>query len=170
MLAIVKDLCLVRQVGPAAVDEVDARQPVLHRDFLRAEVLLHRQRIISPALHRRIVAHDHAFAARDAADAGDQARAMNIAFIHTIGNQLADLKERRAGIEQPFDTVTRQQLSARHMALAMLLRPAERGLCHLGAQLVSQGAVVRSAGFSGRLFRIILRGQNGSRQFDTPSC
>ena len=50
MVAVGEDFRLVRQVRSAAVDEVDAGQPVLERDFLRAEVFLDRQRIIGPAL------------------------------------------------------------------------------------------------------------------------
>src|ERR1051325_2454027 len=41
---------VVRQVPPATVDEIDAGQPVLTGDLLRAEVLLDRQRIVSAAL------------------------------------------------------------------------------------------------------------------------
>ena len=59
MVAVGEHLGLVRQVRAAAVDQVDARQAVGLGDFLRAEVLLDRQRIISAALHRRVVADDH---------------------------------------------------------------------------------------------------------------
>jgi hypothetical protein len=40
VLAVGEDLVLQRQEGPAGVDEVDARQPVLQRRGLRAQVLL----------------------------------------------------------------------------------------------------------------------------------
>ena len=59
MIAVGEDLGLVRQVRAAAVDQIDARQPVLLGDLLRAEVLLHRHRIISAAFDRRVVADDH---------------------------------------------------------------------------------------------------------------
>ena len=77
MLAVGKHLGLVRQVGAAGIDQIDARQPVLARDLLRAQMLLHRHRIIGAALDRRIVADDHAFAALDAPDAGDDAGAVD---------------------------------------------------------------------------------------------
>ena len=67
-------LVLVRQVGAAAVDQIDAGQPVLLRDLLRAQMLLHRHREIGAALHRRVVGDDHALAPGHAADAGDDAR------------------------------------------------------------------------------------------------
>jgi hypothetical protein len=53
------------------------------RNFLRAQVLLDGHRVIGAALHRRIVAHDHALAARNAADPHDDARAGN--FIRHTG-------------------------------------------------------------------------------------
>ena len=126
MVAVGEDLGLVRQVRAAAVDQIDARQPVLLGDLLRAQMLLDRQRIIGAALHRRVVADDHHLPARDAADAGDDPGAGHFALVHVAGGELADLEERRAGIEQPLDAVARQQLAARDVALAALLacRPA----------------------------------------------
>ena len=69
-----KDLGLQRQERAARVDQVDAGQPVLERDLLRADVLLHRDRIVGAALDRRVVGDDQHLAARDPADAGDDAR------------------------------------------------------------------------------------------------
>ena len=63
MVAVGKDLGLVRQVGAAAIDQIDAGQPVLLRDLLRAQMLLHRHREIGAALHRGVVGDDHHFAA-----------------------------------------------------------------------------------------------------------
>src|SRR5574337_1293378 len=71
VLAVGKDLVLVGQVRAARVDQVDARQPVLRRDLLRPQVLLHRQREVGSALDGGVVANDHAVDAGDAADAGD---------------------------------------------------------------------------------------------------
>ena len=45
VVAIGEDLVLHRQERAAGVDEVDARQPVLERDLLRAQVLLHGERV-----------------------------------------------------------------------------------------------------------------------------
>ena len=124
MVAVGEDLGLVRQVRAAAVDQIDARQPVLERDLLRAQVLLDRQRIVGAALHRRVVADDHHLPPGHAADAGDHARAGHLAVVHVAGGELADLEERRAGIEQPLDALAGQQFAALDMALAMLFRPA----------------------------------------------
>ena len=75
MVAVRKHFVLVRQVGAARVDQVDAGQAVLLRHFLRPQVLLHRHRVVGAALHRGVVADDHAIDAADAADAGDHAGA-----------------------------------------------------------------------------------------------
>ena len=128
VVAVGKHLGLVRQVGPAAVDQVEARQPVLARDLLRAQVLLDRQRVVGAALHRRVVGDDHALPARDAPDPGDHPRAGHLVVVEPVGDQLADLEERRARIEQPLDPLPRQQLAARGMPLAARRGPAERGL------------------------------------------
>ena len=64
----------------------------------------------------------------DAADAGDEAGAVDRLAIHAVGGERRQLEERRAGIEQVGDALARQQLSARQMALAGALRPAGGGL------------------------------------------
>ena len=39
----------------AAVDEIDAGQPILERDLLRAQVLFDCERVVRPAFDRRVV-------------------------------------------------------------------------------------------------------------------
>ena len=146
MVAIRKDLRLVGQVRPAAVDKVDARQAVLLRDLLRAQVLLHRHRVVGAALHRRIVGSDHHLPTADTPDSGDHARTVDVPFVHPVGRQLADLEEGRARIEQTLHAITRQQLAARHVPLAVPLGATQRRLGHLLAQLLGQGTVVPRAG------------------------
>ena len=73
MVAIGEDLVLVGEVGAAGIHEVEAGEAVLAGDVLRAEVLLDGDGEVGAALHRGVVADDDAFAAGDAADAGDDA-------------------------------------------------------------------------------------------------
>ena len=82
VLLVGKHLVLQRQKCAARIDQVDARQMILGRDLLRAQVLLDGHRIIGAALDRRIVGHDHALAAADAADTGDDAGGGHFAAIH----------------------------------------------------------------------------------------
>ena len=119
MLAVGEHLGLLRQVGAAAIDKVDARQPVLARDLLRAQMLLHRHRKVSTALDGGIVAHHHAFAPLDAADAGDQRGAMDGVVIHAVGGERRQFEKRRAGIDQVHHPVAGQTACrARHAARA----------------------------------------------------
>ena len=69
MLLVGKHLRLERQERAARVDEVDAGQPVLERDLLRAQVLLDRDRVVGAALDGGVVGDDQDFAAGDASDA-----------------------------------------------------------------------------------------------------
>ena len=145
MVAVGEHLGLMRQVRAPAVDEIDARQPVLLGDLLSAEVLLDGQRIIGAALHRRVVADDHHLAARDAADPRDQARARNFAVVHVAGGELADLEKRRARVEQPLDAVAGQELAATNVAFAMFLRTALRRFGDIRAQFLDERPVMLSA-------------------------
>ncbi len=129
MVAVGKDLVLVRQIGAAGIDEIEAGQPVLPRDLLGAQMLLHGDRVVGAALDRGVVGDDDAFAPRDAADAGDDPRRRHVAAIHAVGRELRQLQERRAGIEQGADAIARQQLAAREMALARGGAAALADLC-----------------------------------------
>ena len=146
VLAVGKHLGLVRQVGAAGVDQVDAGQPVLARDLLGAQVLLHRHRIVGAALDGGVVAHDHAFAALDAADAGDQAGAVDGVVVHAEGGERRQFQERAAGIDQAHHAVARQKFAARHVALADARRPAGGGFGAARLQFVGQRAHARGVG------------------------
>ena len=122
MLAVGKHLGLMRQVGAAGIDQIDAGQPVLARDLLRAQMLLHRHRVVGAALDGGVVADDHAFAAGHAADAGDDAGAMDGIVVHAVGGERRQFEKRRAGIDQRHHALARQQLAAREMTLAGLRR------------------------------------------------
>ena len=117
VVAIREDLGLERQECAAAVDEVDARQPVLEGDLLRPEMLLDRHREVRPALDGRVVGDDDAEGALDAADAGHDPRGGRLVVVHPAGGQRAELEERRPGVEQPFDALTNGELAALAMAV-----------------------------------------------------
>jgi len=81
-------------------------------------------------------------------------RAGNILAIDAVGRQLTHFQQGRAGIEQAFDALARQQLAPRGVAFAALLVPTQRRLGHLGAQLLCQRTVVRGAGLNLRIVRV----------------
>ena len=67
MVHVGEDLGLPRQVGAAALQQVDARQPVLHRDLLRSKLLLDGDRVEGAAFDGRVVGDHHALPAVDRA-------------------------------------------------------------------------------------------------------
>ena len=138
MMRVGEDLVLAGEVGAARIDEVDAGQPVLGGDFLRAQMLLHGERIIGAALHRRVVGDDHGEAARDLADAGDEGACGHIFPIDIVGGELADFEEGGARIEQAFDAFAGQQLAARDVALARGFGAAEGDFRGAGAELCNE--------------------------------
>ena len=148
MVAVGKDFGLVRQIGAARVDQIDAGQTVLGRDLLGAQMLLHRHRVVGAALDRRIVGDDHDLAAVDKADARHQPRAVDVALIHAEGGERADFQKRRAGIDQAGDPFARQQLPPGDMTFA---RPARAALGRGAAaqvQFVNEPTPFRRVGFA----------------------
>ena len=140
VIAVGEDVGLVGKVRPARVDQVDARQVVLARDVLRAQVLLDRHRVVGAALDGRVVADDHALASRDPTDAADDARRRDAIVVHVPRRELRELQEWRAGIEQHADTLARQELAAPGVALARDVASALLDGGDLGAKVVDERA------------------------------
>ena len=143
MLTIGEHFRLIGQVRAAAVDQIDAGQPVLQRDFLRAQMLLDADRIIGAALHGRVVAGDHHLPPRHAPDTGDDPRARHLVAIKAVGGKLADFQKGRTGIEQSLHPLAWQQLATRYMLGSRAIRTALRGGGDLTAQFLDQRPVVR---------------------------
>ena len=140
VLAIGKYIVLVRQIRSAGVDQVDAGQPVLARDLLGAQVLFYRDRVIRSALDGRVVADDHALAARDPSDAGDDAGRRCRVLVHIPRGELRQLEKWRAGIEQHLHAVARQQLAACDVLGARFRAAADRDLRDLLLEVGRLGA------------------------------
>src|SRR5450830_1391533 len=144
VIAVGEDVVLVRQVGAPRIDQVDAGQVVLLGDFLGAQVLLDRDRVVGAALDGGVVTDDHAFLAGHAAhardDAGRRCRVRAAGFlVHVVGGQLGKFEEGSAGIEQHLDAVARQQLAPGDVLGAGGFAAALGDLGHPGAQVVDQG-------------------------------
>ena len=116
VLAIREDVRLERQERAAAVDQVDARQPVLERDLLRAQVLLDGHRVVRAALDRGVVGDDDAHRALDPADARSRSR-RSAPHRRTgpFGGERAQLEEGRPGVEEVVDPLANRQLAALSM-------------------------------------------------------
>ena len=160
MLLVGEDLVLQWQEGAAGVDQVDARQVVLARDFLRAQVLLDRHWEVGAALDRSVVGHDYHLLAHHPADAADHACRRRGFGVHPFGGQRRDLEERRAGVEQGGDAVARQQLAARSVFVAGLVAAAGRRACKPGIELIDQCAMP-----GGVVAEILRAGVEGGAQY-----
>ena len=95
--------------------------------------------IVGAALDGGVVAHDHAFAPLDAADAGDDAGAVDRVLVHAVGGERRELEKRRAGVDQAQHAFSRKKLSARRMPVARTL-PARRARLARGAPPVVERA------------------------------
>ena len=153
MIAVRKDVGLIGQVRAPGVDQVDARQIVLARDVLGAQMFLHRHRVIRAALHGRVVADDHAFVTRDPAEPGDDAGGGDGIVVHAVCGKLGELEKRRSHIEQRAHSLARQQLAASGMSFpghgtAALLDLGDTGF-QVSHQCGERVAVAHERGTSG---------------------
>ena len=146
VLTIREHLVLPRQKRTAGVHQVNARQLVLAGDLLGTQVFLDRDRVVGTAFDGGVVDHDHAFAPRDAADAGDQTRAWALVVIHPVGGERRQLQKRAARVEQPVHAVAWRRLSPADVAFAGPLRTAPSGRGQLPAQLLHQREVFVAVG------------------------
>ena len=124
VVAVGEDLGLQRQERAARVHQIDAGQAVLQRDFLRADVLLDRDRIVGAALDGRVVGDDQHLAARHAADAGDDAGGGRLVVVQVPGGERRQLEEGRAGVEQLADPLADRQLALLPVPLEVLFAAA----------------------------------------------
>ncbi len=143
VFAVRKNLVLQRQECAARVDEVDAGQPVLERDFLGAQVLPDGHRVVGPALDGRVIRDHDDLAAMDAPDSRHDAGSRRVVAVHAAGRQRGKLEEGAARVEQGFDAVARQQLAARDVPRPGFLAAAQCRRRLAAAQLCDQRRQVR---------------------------
>ena len=138
---------LQREIDAGGVDQIDDRNAIAHGNFLRTENLGDRFGPPGTRLHGSVVGDDDSGAAFHAADAGDDTRGWGLPFITVVGDQQADLEERRPRVEQTFDALARGHLSGAVLALdaGSAATLAEAGFER--SQLVDEQAHVRLAGY-----------------------
>ena len=81
MIAIRENLVLLRQERATRIDQVDARQVILFRHLLGAQVFFDRQRIVGAAFDRGVIGDDHALGAMNATDAGNYSSRRDIVVV-----------------------------------------------------------------------------------------
>src|SRR5207244_12764997 len=117
MLAVGKDLVLQGEKRFARINQIHARQMILQRDVLGADVLLDGQRKVSAPLDRRVVGDDDDLASRDAADAGDDAGPRRLVVVEVPRRERRQLQKRRSRVEQAIDSFADRKLALLAMAL-----------------------------------------------------
>jgi len=150
MAGVGKDPVLFRQIGPAAIHQIQARQPVLGRDFLCANVFLHRFVVEGSTLYRGIIGDHHAGQPMDDADAGHDTRARHLIPILPVGRERRQFHERSSWIHQQVDPFTHQKLATFAVTLNHVGASARGSLCDPRAQHVNPFAlrcVVADVGF-----------------------
>ena len=163
MIAVREDFVLQRQEGATGIDQVDARQVVLLGNLLRAQVLLHRHRVVGATLDRGVVGHDHAFDATDPTYAGHHARSGHGVVVHAMRGQRRDFQEGAARVKQGVDAITHQQLAACGVLGACGLAATQRGARQGGMQVVNHGLHGRAVAFKGFAARLQLAVEDGHR-------
>jgi hypothetical protein len=121
-------------------------------------MLLHRQRIISAALHSRVVGDDHAQPLGDTAHAGDETCGRHWIVVDLVRRKLGEFEERRAGIEQMLHPVAHEELAALDVALTRLYAAALARRLNARPQVVDQRAHRLHAGIRavhGRLVEVV---------------
>jgi hypothetical protein len=154
VIAVREHLVLQRQEGAARIHQVDARQVVLERHLLRAQVLLHGEREIRAALDGRVVGDHHDFPAGDAADPGDDPGGGRLVLVQPVRRERRQLQERAARIEQGVHPLAGQQLAALRVQGPRPLPAAEGDALQLRLEILDQRfhvAAVRDEGLAGVL-------------------
>ena len=159
VIAVREDIRLEREERATAVDEIDARQPILEGDLLGSKVLLDRHRVVGAAFDGRVVGDDDAGRALDPADAGDDARAGRVVVVQAGRGEGAQFQERAAGVREAVDALPDGQLAALAMALdgaVVAAGAATRDLGLASAQIGDEGRhrLVVRAGSPGRPDRV----------------
>ena len=139
MIAIGKHFVLAWQMGAAAIDEIDARQIVLLRDFLGAKMFFDGQRIIGAALDGGVIGDDDAFLTADASDARDQPRCWNRVRRRPHRRQIAKIRETACPDRSSAAIRSRgNKFSARNMFFARLGAAALRDERDLAAHIFDE--------------------------------
>ena len=144
-----KDADLIREVDAGAIHEIDDRDPLAHRNLLRAQDLGDRLGPPRAGLDGRVVRDDHHLAPLGDTDPGDDARAGCLAVVAVVRHQEAKLEPWAPWIEQAPHPLARRQLSLRvHLLHAFGATPLLEGRRET-AILVGECAQAAGAG-SGR--------------------
>ena len=144
---------LLGQEGAAAVDHIHARQMVLHRYLLCAQVFLDGVLHICAAFHRGVVGDDDSLAALNHAYSGDDARRREVVVIRVVSRHRRELQERSVLVDEQVYALACEQFVAFFMfgyrRLAAAVHAGIHGVVILRHQLHESLAVLLKLGAAG---------------------
>ena len=111
VIAVGEDFRLERKESPAAIDEIDARKPVLERYLLCAKMLFYGDRVIRAAFHRCVVRHDHALAPAHETYPGDEPSGRNGGVVELVACEGAELQKRCSFVDEERNAVADEDLA-----------------------------------------------------------
>ena len=163
MLPVGEHVGLQRQERPARVDEVDARQVVVRRDLLGAEVFLHRHGEVGAALHGGVVRDHDARLTVDGTDPSDDARTGGRAVVETLGGERRELEERGTRVDERVDAGVGGELPARLVLRDRFLAAAATHPFEPGPEVVHERLHRRHVVAEGLRAGVDVGGQSGHR-------
>ena len=110
-------------------------------------MLFDRDRVVGPALHGRIIAHDHHVAPGDPANARNGTAAGRGPIIHVMPGKQTDFQKRRSRVQQPRHTIPRRDLAAPGMTVlrrSAAARQSQIGRCLNIGQRIGVGFGIRA--------------------------
>ena len=139
MVPVGEHLVLHGQEGAAGIHQIEAGEAQPLCDGLGAQVLFHRERVVGAPLDGGVVHHQQAEPTRNLAKPRDDAGGGHWVVIDLPGGQGRELEEGGAGVQQPIDALSGQQLAAALMA-GIVGRAAALGyLGEAGIEIGHQG-------------------------------
>jgi hypothetical protein len=138
MLAVWEDVGLKWKKGATGIHKVQAREPILHRDLLRPQVLFDRNRKVCTSLNSGIVRNDHRLVTLNHSYAGDKAGTWRLIVIHAVRGERAEFEERRTRIQHRLDALAYEHLAAFFVALDRSFAAAFLNKLELGSEFGDQ--------------------------------
>src|SRR6185437_3801674 len=130
------------QEDAGAIDDIDHRQMVFHRDLLETEVLFTCDRKPGTCFYGLVVGEDDELAVADISDAGNGAAGGTAAlfFIELESGESAELDEWGILIQEIPDALTRRQLFFLVLLFYRRFSTSQRDLVQPGLQLADRTA------------------------------
>lgn len=117
-----KDVCLVREIRAARIDEVEAGEFVLLSNCLCAEMLLDRDWVIGTSFDSAIISHNHTGDPFDCSDPCDDTPCGDVVGVDFVACEGREFQERGAWVDEGGDSIAGKHLSSGEVFVLCFLR------------------------------------------------